>query len=337
MTLRFALTILVALGAMPASEPSSQADRHRFGVRNAHAIAYDRHARRTVLFGGADESRVLHDTRAWDASRRTWRLITNTGPGPRTFPAMAYDHARREVVLFGGNRVLFGSDANPPEFLADTWVLERNEWKNRMGLQPPARAEAAVAYDSRRQVVVLFGGYTRDRTGSAIRLGDTWEWNGTIWSKKAMTGPSPRNGAVMAYDERVQRVVLFGGRGAANDAWEWDGGRWSRRATSEVAGRYNTAMVFDSARRVLLRFGGWSGEHRTADTWLLDDDWRPVEVGGPAARNHAAMAFDRGRGRAVLVGGHDGDLVFGDTWEFDGRRWSRAADTTPLRRVSNGH
>jgi hypothetical protein len=332
-----ALAVIVAVSAVPADLQSNQADSDGFGVRNAHALVYDSNLRRTILFGGADERRVLNDTRAWHPSRQRWLLITDSGPAPRTFPAMAYDQARGAVVLVGGNRVLFGSDLNPPAFLADTWLLQGDVWRRWEGPGPPARAEASIAYDARRAVVVLFGGYARDATGSAVRFGDTWEWNGEGWRQKATTGPAPRNGAAMAYDARVQRVVLFGGRGAANDMWEWDGQRWSRRPTGDVPGRYNAAMVFDSARRRLLRFGGWSGETRTGDTWLFTDDWSRLDGEGPSPRNHAAIAFDSDRGRAVLVGGHDGELVFGDTWEFDGQRWIPAAAAQPLRRVPNQH
>ena len=64
-----------------------------------------------------------------------------------------------------------------------------------------------MAYDRGRQRVVLFGGY--ERTPDArVRLGDTWEWDGTGWTLASTTGPAPRNGAVMAYDERLGRVVF---------------------------------------------------------------------------------------------------------------------------------
>jgi hypothetical protein len=38
----------------------------------------------------------------------------------------------------------------------------------------------ALAYDSRRERVILFGGSDGTQT-----FGDTWEWDGTTWRKVA--------------------------------------------------------------------------------------------------------------------------------------------------------
>src|SRR5690606_11603877 len=70
---------------------------------------------------------------------------------------------------------------------------------------PPRRTEPAMAYDSARGKVVLFGG-----ADSHLR-GDTWEWDGVSWRRVATTGPSARDGHAMAYDATRKKVVLFGG------------------------------------------------------------------------------------------------------------------------------
>jgi hypothetical protein len=44
-----------------------------------------------------------------------------------------------------------------------------------------------MAYDEKRGVSVLFGG-----SNSGIRSGETWEWNGRVWTRVATTGPTPR-------------------------------------------------------------------------------------------------------------------------------------------------
>ena len=51
---------------------------------------------------------------------------------------------------------------------------------------PSARSYAVMAYDSQRGVVVLFGG----RNDQAI-LGDTWEWDGFLWTRKTPTVAPP--------------------------------------------------------------------------------------------------------------------------------------------------
>jgi hypothetical protein len=307
------------------------------GVRNGHAMVYDAAVGRVVSYGGANASEVLGDTWTWDGDARTWRLLAGTGPGPRTFPAMAYDARRRQTILFGGNRVLFGRNDEDASFLSDTWSLQEGRWTVRRATGPAPRAEAGMAYDARRGRVVLFGGHRRTAEGR-IRLGDTWEWDGERWTEMAAKGPAPRSGAAFAYDERRERIVLFGGSGASNDTWEWDGIQWTPAPAGDPPGRFNAAMAFDGRAGVLLRFGGWTGTTRVGDTWtLLRGTWERLPVQGPSARNHSPMAFDRRRNRVVLFGGHDGEYVFGDTWEWDGRRWIQAGFTARQKRVDNGH
>ena len=39
-----------------------------------------------------------------------------------------------------------------------------------------------MAFDSARKVTVLFGGGSYN--------GDTWEWNGSAWTQRVVSGPS---------------------------------------------------------------------------------------------------------------------------------------------------
>jgi hypothetical protein len=329
------IALVALLAGACADVPSPSA---HLGVRNGHALAFDESGSRLLLFGGADESRVLGDTWSWDGDRRQWRFVTDAGPSGRTFPSMVYDANRGEVVLFGGNRVLFGTDGDVDTFLEDTWTLKGSAWTRRLVSGPTARAEAAIAYDRTRGRLVLFGGYRRTSNGT-LRLGDTWEWDGSQWSQMAADGPAPRNGAALAYDERRRTTVLFGGSGASDETWEWDGVVWKRLPTATVPGRFNPAMTYDADRSMIVRFGGWNGKERVADTWVLGaaNGWSRLEHAGPMARNHSSMTYDRDRHVVVLFGGHDGDRVFGDTWEWNGKDWTRVSDNPPQTRVDNGH
>jgi hypothetical protein len=315
-----------------ASEPSSP------GVRNGHRLTFDPGTGEVLMFGGADHERVLDDLWAW--SGHTWRRLRASGPGPRTFPGFAFDRARGEAVLFGGNRVLFGREGDLDTMLADTWVWRQGQWSRRDTGGPPARSEPVMAYDSRRQRVVLFGGYQRSPHGS-VRLGDTWEWDGSRWARRAVDGPEARSSAALAYDSLRGRMVLFGGRAQtalSGETWEWDGATWARVSEGDADPRFNPVMAFDEAAGMVVRFGGWTGNVRTDDTWVFRAPrWRRLAVTGPSSRNHSAMAYDSRRRRTVLFGGHDGENVFGDTWEWDGRRWTLQAGVPPRRRADNGH
>src|ERR1017187_7790475 len=119
---------------------------------------------------------------------------------------------------------------------------------------PSPRQHHAMAYDSARHVVVLFGG-----SDSSSYKGDTWEWDGVNWALiPTTTSPSPRNEHAMAYDSNRGVVVLFGGGNdnspeAQGETWEYPvAGQWGRRANSAGPGattgpspRVRHAMAYD--------------------------------------------------------------------------------------------
>ena len=59
----------------------------------------------------------------------------------------------------------------------DTWSFDGNSWKLLASDGPPARAMGYIAYDERRDCIVLFGG----RKGWPNDLADTWEFDGMQW------------------------------------------------------------------------------------------------------------------------------------------------------------
>ena len=97
-----------------------------------------------------------------------------------------------------------------------------------------------------------------------------------LWTLKQNSGPAPRFGHAMAYDEVRGRTVLFGGdnRGSSllGDTWEWDGNDWTQANDVGPGGRSGHAMAF-SAPSVgatsfeVLLFGGQNGASTLADTW----------------------------------------------------------------------
>src|SRR5262245_16352594 len=95
------------------------------------------------------------------------------------------------------------------------------QWVPRDVPGPSPRSEFGFAYDSGRQVAVLFGG-SSDLTFAAVNS-ETWEWNGTEWTLRSTTGPSARCDNAFAYDSARQRVVSFGGFNGfyLSDTWEW--------------------------------------------------------------------------------------------------------------------
>jgi len=188
------------------------------GVRDHHAMVYDRARGQVVLFGGGDSTSTLAcDTWVWNGD--TWALRAAGGPLPRSTHRMVYDARTRRVLLFGG-----WSDEG---LLNDTWAWDGTRWNCIDTTGPPPRFATRWAYDVARGEAVLFGG-----RGGDGDLGDTWILAGGAWrAAPVITGPSPRNVHAMAYDARRERVVLFGGfhqPDVYDDLWEWDGSAWKQ-------------------------------------------------------------------------------------------------------------
>jgi hypothetical protein len=194
---------------MPAAEPG---------------FVYDTKRGRFIAFGGSAGRGHAHgDTWAFDGER--WSRLATTSPPARQAHAMVYDERRGVTVLFGG---MARAASGPPQTLGDLWEFDGNTWTQVNATGPLPRNSAGMAYDSKRGLVILFGG--GDASGFK---GDTWSWDGAVWRKLADTGPDPRAMGYLAYDTRRDRIVLFGGRkgwpnGDLNDTWEWDGSTWRR-------------------------------------------------------------------------------------------------------------
>ena len=159
------------------------------------------------------------------------------------------------------------------------------------------------------------------------------------WTQVASSGPSPRAGHAMVYDDQRSEVILFGGFDGTTkfgDTWAWDGASWTQRSTTGPSGRTEHAMAYDSGRHVAVLFGGDTTSGLAGDTWEWNGSvWIPyLFTPGPSARAEHAMAFDEQRGVSVLFGGQAG-MFNGDTWTWDGTAWSQVSITGPTAR--SGH
>ena len=194
-------------------------------ARALHAMSFDSRTGTTVLFGGVAQYPASHDD-TWLYNGVTWNEYCPTcdAPSRRGFVQMIYDSARDEHVLVGGNQ------DNLTTF-QDTWAFRLpggpapigwTQLANGMG--PSARFGYGLAYDSGRNVTVLFGG-----AGNGQNLGETWEWDGASWEQQDISEPPARRYTSMAFDSARQVCVLFGGRGGIagpndynlGDTWEY--------------------------------------------------------------------------------------------------------------------
>ena len=186
---------------------------------NSAASVYDAGRDRWIVSGGYTET----DTWEWDGT--VWHKSTAPPPGGTTTQLqgarLTYDD-RRSVVYSVGNR-----DRGTSPWLYD---VARNIWTPQLstGPSPLPREWAGVAYDARRDRVMVFGGFALTGGGGST-LGDLTEWDPAsgAWQTCPTTGASPtaRMNAAFAYDPTRDVLVLFGGdtadSAATTDLWEW--------------------------------------------------------------------------------------------------------------------
>jgi hypothetical protein len=170
--------------------------------------------------------------------------------------------------MFVGNEPLSG-------YVNDTWEYDGVNWTQvTTASGPSARGYHAMAYDSVRGKVVMFGGYS----SASGNVNDTWEYDGVNWTQvTTASSPSGRYLHAMVYDGARGRVVMFGGYasgfGLFNETWEYDGVDWTQVTTAgSPSARYLHAMVYDSTRGQVVLFGGNNGASGSIvnDTWEYD-------------------------------------------------------------------
>jgi hypothetical protein len=306
--------------------------------RYGHAMTYDSARGRVIMLGG--NGSYGGDSLTWEWDGSGWTSKWFSGQEQRENPGLAYDSARGKVVLFGGVR--WGTSV----FLQDTWEYDGTNWVQRAGPActgtdcyvcgasdcPSAREYPSAAYDSGRGKTVIFGG--RDNYDTSFN--DTWEWNGSVWTKTSADGPEKRREHPLAYDVVRGRTVLFGGWGDStpllNDTWEWDGSDWVQKTSTVPIGRARYGLAHDSARGKTVLFGGYNGDtipRVQNDTWEWGTtDWKQKSSGTPSGREGIRLSYDSARGRLVMFGGNLESGRASDTWEFDGTNWIQRAGSS---------
>jgi len=142
--------------------------------RTGHSMAYDGARSRTILFGGnsADLTTSFGDTWEWDGS--VWTRVQDIGAAAATGAAMVFRSAVSS--LFGGITAI--NNVAGRKLLGLTWEWNGHHWTARQDIGVGARFRHAMAYDSVRSRVVLFGGLSvpPDAQDADSHLqGDTWE------------------------------------------------------------------------------------------------------------------------------------------------------------------
>ena len=255
----------------------------------------------------------------YNASDNSWLNLTDEHPAHMYEGAMVYDSSVEEVILFGGT--------SASDFANETWKFNSSkQWERLYPAQAPSARDTwpGMAFDSKRNVSVLFGGFNR----TIVKLNDTWEYNA---SSNTWTEITPENSPPammrlrMAFDSNRNVTVLFGGQtdatSSSNETWEYNGSTWVER-TDELGeappGRRLNAITFDSERNKMVMFGGVSGGSFVNDTWEYDGTgWSEKNEFQRAIITY--LAFDNNLNKMLMFGG-DGSsssIDNNEVWEYN--------------------
>ncbi len=201
----------------------------------------------------------------WEWDGTTWTdRAPSLNPGPAAFNFdLAFDSSRNVVVVFGGQTNSDGSMLSQ-----ETWEYDGSSWAQRFPANPPpGRRNHRMIYDSRRDVIVLFGG--RDGSGN---LNETWEYDRSsdAWLQRNLDAgsvvPPARFLSGMAYDSVRGVTVMYSGLHSAasllGDIWEWDGQAWALRGPTLVGvapadlERGKPVVAYDGSRQRTVMVSG---------------------------------------------------------------------------------
>ncbi len=264
----------------------------------------------------------------WEASlaqTATWVEHTLASSPLFAHHDMTYDSRRGRLIVAGRTAIMttsLGIYAGAPD----------GSWTRLPAPSPsvPGRHDIELAYDSDRDVVVLY-------TDATNRV---WELSDTNWTVvTAATAPVQcRDGALMQYDPLRRRTVLVGTPGPSestlplstspSETWLWDGVNWAQAAGTNQSprGAAGGGMAFDAARgeMVLLTMG-------TMQTWTFDGaQWtqrHPATAPSPGLWVFH-LAYDPGNQLCVFFGGEttQSPLAYPrNTWAWDGTDWRKLA------------
>jgi len=195
--------------------------------RNTPMVAWDSKRDRFFIFGGCNSSascfngNLLNDTYSYDPYSFSYQNLSATSPpSVRRGSQIEYDKVNDRILLFGG------AQDNGATLLGDTCVYDPilNSWSCSTPANSPScnGYEGSFTYAESMQAVILFGG----RNGASCADLRSLVGNPTAtWTQLSQgTSPTARGAHGTIYDQRRNRLVLYGGRQCPGatcfDMWE---------------------------------------------------------------------------------------------------------------------
>lgn len=338
--LLFSLSMFLAL---PAS--AQQWNRYGPGTRSQSSAVYDASTDQMIIFGGqhAPTSVNFHDVWAvkkviassGSSNNLNWVAVSPTGTPPheRFGHTAVYNPTSNRMIVFGGGTGFPGPCVNDLWALSNANSVGAPAWSqlSPAGTLPPIREGHTAVYDSKKNVMIVFGGM--DCSGTYYN--DLWILSnadgstGTpTWAQAHPLGTSPgaRTQSSAIYDPVHNIMTVFGGVGTANgvlnDVWTLSnanglGGtpKWTQLSPSGVtpSPRSGHSAVYDTANHRMVIYGGVSGTTVVQnDAWILTDTndtganpaWTQLTPtdSAPYRASHTAI-YDQASSAMVIFGG----------------------------------
>jgi hypothetical protein len=290
-------------------------------VREIAGAAYDSVRDRIVLFGGTHQTystdnrtlveTPLHDT--WEFDGTNWKQILTDGPEVSK-PVLAYDPVRKQTIMLALDKNL--------ATVMYAWDPNAASWKQLTPTVLPTCAnEGVLTWQSSNNTILYTGGVCATSIGTE----ETYEWDGTNWTKIELTSfAGTYIGSALTFDPDRQNAVLFGGApgsGAllsgtytyANKAWTGIGD------LDYPVPRSLFTFATDTVNKVVYLFGGVNDATVFYDFWTYQNGMfhpqtlsnQPLDCSSPIG------AYDTDRSKLVV-------LCSGSaTWEYDGSTWAQ--------------
>ena len=207
------------------------------------------------------------------------------------------------------------------------WGWNGEQWQKVTEGGPPGRILGGVAYDEKRNVLVLYG-------GRPVELGkcsqETWEWDSKTWTERDVAPPTACDHVKMVYDSASGESILFSGldpsENPVNETWSWNGEKWKLLSQDGPESRGHFGFVYDPNHQQSLLYGGYASTV-TDEFWVWKDGaWQEINFPGPGTLSHFGMTYDTNANALYIFGGATSTSTFSSltakTWVLSRGRWS---------------